>query len=121
MRPVGASIDPLTGVFTWQPRDDQGGKTHTIPVVVTDAGYPAMTDTRTFQVVVLDDRDTFSARLGVTNLLAGHTAAVPIYLNAAASLTQFELQFTAVDPHLESLMMVGVGGGGYGRVSRLPR
>ena len=39
--PAGASIDPVTGVFTWTPSEFQGPDTHYIRVVVTDNGTPA--------------------------------------------------------------------------------
>src|SRR5690242_18614490 len=51
--PAGATIDPGSGLFTWQASQDQGGTTNSITVSVSDDGTPPLTSTRTFQVVVL--------------------------------------------------------------------
>ncbi len=40
--PAGASIDPVTGVFTWTPTEAQGPGVYTFDVVVTDDGTPAL-------------------------------------------------------------------------------
>ena len=50
--PVGASIDPTNGVFTWTPDAARGPSTNTISVIVTDNGWPPLSDTNTFTVVV---------------------------------------------------------------------
>jgi hypothetical protein len=50
--PAGASIDPVTGAFTWTPSESQGPSTNTITVRVTDNGSPALSDTKTFTVIV---------------------------------------------------------------------
>ncbi|MDJ0665517.1 MAG: DUF5011 domain-containing protein [Acidimicrobiia bacterium] len=50
--PGGASIDPLTGVFTWTPTEAQGPNGYTFDVVVTDSGTPALTDSETITVTV---------------------------------------------------------------------
>src|SRR5206468_2057210 len=48
--PVGAGIDPNTGVFTWTPTD--GPASVQIVVQVTDNGSPALSDTKTFTITV---------------------------------------------------------------------
>ncbi|MEK6801410.1 MAG: putative Ig domain-containing protein [Nitrospirota bacterium] len=50
--PVGASIDPVTGAFTWTPTEAQGPGTFTFDVVVTDTGSPNLTDRETITVTV---------------------------------------------------------------------
>ncbi|NLH75142.1 MAG: hypothetical protein GX456_19015 [Verrucomicrobia bacterium] len=50
--PTGLTLDPVTGVATWQPGEDQGGGTYTISVMVTDDGVPPLSDTKSFQVIV---------------------------------------------------------------------
>jgi probable HAF family extracellular repeat protein len=50
--PVGASIDPNTGVFTWTPPD--GPATAQVTVRVTDNGSPPLSDTKTFTITVLN-------------------------------------------------------------------
>lgn len=50
--PVGASIDPLTGVFSWRPTELQGGNDYTVAINATDNGTPAQTATASFHVRV---------------------------------------------------------------------
>ncbi len=50
--PEGATINPTSGAFNWTPTAAQGGRTFTIPVVVSDGGNPVLTATQTFDVVV---------------------------------------------------------------------
>ena len=51
--PVGASIDPGTGIFRWTPEVSQSGERHLITVRATDNGTPNLTVVRTFVVEVL--------------------------------------------------------------------
>ena len=55
--PVGATLTD-TGVFSWTPSETQGPGTNTITVTVTDASTdtakPALTDTKSFTVVVTE-------------------------------------------------------------------
>lgn len=50
--PAGASIDPLTGVFTWAPTEAQGPGSYPVKVIVTDNGASPMSDFETIQVTV---------------------------------------------------------------------
>jgi hypothetical protein len=50
--PEGASIDPMTGQFTWTPSEAQGPSTNRINVVVSNDGSPALRSTNRFTVVV---------------------------------------------------------------------
>ena len=50
--PAGASIDPVTGVFTWTPTEAQGPGSYTFDVVVTDDGRRILTDFETITVTV---------------------------------------------------------------------
>lgn len=50
--PEGASIDPLTGVFTWRPTEAQGPGAYPITVRVTDSGSPIMSDFEPITVTV---------------------------------------------------------------------
>src|SRR5262249_42054371 len=40
--PAGASIDPVSGAFTWTPTEAQGPGSYTFKVRVTDNGSPAL-------------------------------------------------------------------------------
>ena len=50
--PTGAAIDPITGVFTWTPTEDQGPAFVDITIRVTDNGSPALDDFETITVQV---------------------------------------------------------------------
>jgi hypothetical protein len=49
--PTNAAIDGMSGLFTWQ--TDQAG-TNTITVQVMDNGSPALSDSKTFTIAVVD-------------------------------------------------------------------
>jgi hypothetical protein len=59
--PIGASINPSTGVFTWSPSEAQGPSTNLITFVVTDNGSPALSTNTVATMIV---RDVNSAPLG---------------------------------------------------------
>src|SRR5262249_22159262 len=44
--PAGATINPVSGVISWQPTEAQGPGTYTIRVRVTDNGTPNLSDTK---------------------------------------------------------------------------
>lgn len=50
--PAGASIDPVTGLFSWTPTEEQGPATHFVSVIVTDNGTPSLSGFQSFVVVV---------------------------------------------------------------------
>jgi hypothetical protein len=50
--PAGASINPSSGVFTWNPSEDQGPSITAVTVRVTDNGIPPLSDTGTFTITV---------------------------------------------------------------------
>ena len=52
--PLGASINPATGAFTWTPTEAQGGWPYVFDVVVTDDGAPNLADSETITVTVND-------------------------------------------------------------------
>jgi hypothetical protein len=72
--PEGASIDALSGVFTWTPSEDQGPSTATFEVVATDAGEPPA-------------QARMAVRIGVTEVNAPPelTFMAPLTLPAGAS------------------------------------
>lgn len=55
--PAGASIDPVSGVFTWTPTEEQGPATNLVTVVVTDNGTPPMSTAQSFTVDVLESNE----------------------------------------------------------------
>src|SRR5206468_1395562 len=52
--PAGVSVNPATGVLTWSPTEAQGPSTNVITVKVTDNGVPALSDSKSFTVVVTE-------------------------------------------------------------------
>src|SRR5262249_4781340 len=50
--PAGASIDPVTGVFTWTPTEAQGPGTYTISIEATNTPPSATSAEIQFQVTV---------------------------------------------------------------------
>ncbi len=52
--PTGASIDPVTGLFTWTPTEAQGPGVYPVTVRVTDNGTPALDDHETIQITVAE-------------------------------------------------------------------
>jgi len=51
--PVGAAVDPVTGVFTWIPTRAQSPSTNLLTMRVTDGGTPSLSATQTFTIFVL--------------------------------------------------------------------
>jgi hypothetical protein len=50
--PAGASLDPITGVFSWTPTEAQGPGTNLVTMRVTDDGIPPMSDAKSFTLTV---------------------------------------------------------------------
>lgn len=49
---AGASVDPLTGRFDWSPMVAQAGRIHSVEIIVTDSGSPALSATNWFPITV---------------------------------------------------------------------
>jgi hypothetical protein len=103
--PDGAGIDPVSGIFTWQPSNTQGPSTNLFTVVVTDNGTPPLSDTQQFSVIVLDTLSDFTLSIGSTNVLAGESNTLPLVLGASLQLTNLSLQLTATELQLTNLML----------------
>jgi murein DD-endopeptidase MepM/ murein hydrolase activator NlpD len=52
--PVGASINPVTGAFSWTPGESDGPGVYPVTIRVTDNGYPPMSDAKTFNITVVE-------------------------------------------------------------------
>lgn len=55
--PAGASIDGVTGVFTWTPTEAQGPGSYTFTVRVTDDGVPSLGDEEEITITVNEVND----------------------------------------------------------------
>jgi hypothetical protein len=89
--PANASIDPVTGVFAWTPREDQGPGTYTIAVTVSDSGSadpekPTLSDTRTFQATVIEKNER-----PVIGQVANRTVPEGVLLAFAIAATDVDL------------------------------
>jgi hypothetical protein len=52
--PIGAAIDPQSGLFSWTPFETQGPGAYPITVIVADNGVPSLSATNQFQVAVAE-------------------------------------------------------------------
>lgn len=52
--PADASLDPITGVFSWTPAEEQGPGLYAIVLSVTDDGIPPLTTSGSFTITVLE-------------------------------------------------------------------
>ncbi len=99
--PVGASVDPDTGVFTWRPAIAQAGTT-AITIVVNDNGSPTLGATQTFNVVVsLPPQPTMQQAVftnGQFQLLIGGVSGPDYYVQASPDL----INWTTVDTNLSA-------------------
>lgn len=90
--PLGAELNPATGEFTWVPSEAQGPGAYPITIRVTDAGSPALSAARTFNITV---RDVNNAP--VLPEISAQT------VNEGA---QFTLQIAATDPEIPPARLV---------------
>lgn len=51
-QPDGATLDPVTGRFTWKPTEAQAGQTYNVLLSVTDSGSPALSAIATYPISV---------------------------------------------------------------------
>jgi uncharacterized protein (UPF0179 family) len=84
--PENAAVDPVSGVFTWQPNEAQGPGVFSVTVQVTDNGMPPRSDSKTFSVAVNEVNS------------APWLAAIPDQ-TVAAGVT-LSLQLSAIDADL---------------------
>jgi hypothetical protein len=87
--PLGASINPTSGAFTWRPSESQGPGIYTVVVRLTDNGTPARSDTKSFEVVVNE-----------VNTAPVLTTPAGQGTQTVAELTPVNIQFTATDTDL---------------------
>jgi hypothetical protein len=65
--PVGAGINPASGVFSWRPTIAQGGTTNRLTVTVSNSGLPNLDAMQGFAVTVLRPRQPVFANYFVSN------------------------------------------------------
>ncbi len=79
--PAGAAIDPVTGVFTWTPTEEQGDAAYTFDVVVTDNGKNGTTD------APLTDSETITVTVAEVNVAPVLGNIPPQSVNFGQTLT----------------------------------
>ncbi len=107
--PLGATIHPTNGIFTWRPTESQGGTTNRVTVIVHDDGNPPLAAEQAFVIVVRDTQSDFRLSLGTTNLLVGQSSSLPLVLAAGADLAQLTFDLSAKDAHLENVELETIG------------
>jgi len=85
--PSGASINPTTGVFVWQPTFRDGPSTNRITVNVTDSGASPLVASQSLTVIVRQTQADVTVRAGWTNVLAGAASSVPLTVLGDTDLT----------------------------------
>jgi len=89
--PSTARINPTNGVFNWSPTRAYASTTNPITVRVTDNGFPPMSAAQSFLVTVLDYLDI---AIGFTNVQAGQSVDLPIYLASSEGVTNLSFSIT---------------------------
>ena len=64
--PAGANVNASSGVFAWTPTEAQGPSTNTITIRVTDNGTSALSDAKSFTVIV-NEVNQAPVLTGITN------------------------------------------------------
>jgi len=77
--PSGATIDPVTGVFSWTPAAEKMTRTDTVTVRVSDNGSPPMHDIEEFAVTIVGyNSDPVISEIGNIVLYAGAPLHLPL-------------------------------------------
>lgn len=125
--PIGPTIDPLSGVFSWTPTADQGGKSYSITVRATDNGLPSLSDSKTITVAVATPLLTVSSFLsdpsGFTSRFSRplDTSVLNLYDTATGGFGSADVTVTGaatgpvlgslfVSPDNQAVMFVKTGG-----------
>ncbi len=108
--PVGATLDPASGVFRWTPFNSQGGSTYPVEIVVRDSGTPPLSARQVFQVAVADSRADFAVALGSVHRYAGESGSLPIQLTSGPELSQLVVDLDLEGDHLFATELEPVDG-----------
>jgi hypothetical protein len=77
--PAVAWIDPSTGAFSFTPTSAQAGNTYIIPIIVTDARAPSLSDTKTLTITVLTPPRVINQSVG--HLKKKGTNVITVFFN----------------------------------------
>ncbi len=101
--PVGATLNPATGVFVWRASVSASGSTNPVVITVSDNGSPSLTATQTFNVivnpaVVPTARPTYS--LGVFSMNINGAAGPDYIIQSSTNLINWRGISTNLSPVL---------------------
>lgn len=102
--PVGASLNPTNGTFTWTPGLNLAATTNYIPVYLADTLNPGTTNIET---LVIEVGDYFNISTGPIVTSAGNDGRIPIILTCSSATTNlvFDLAWPGtvlLDPTVSS-------------------
>ena len=100
--PGNATINPTNGRFIWMPGRDLAATTNALTVRVTDDATPALSDGRSFTVIVRDFHETFP---GSATVRAGGLTNVPIDFYSSTALSNLVLTLPYPSDRLTGLTL----------------
>lgn len=103
--PVGASIDPTNGVFSWRPGNNLPNSTNRITVTVTDSGTPSRSASQTLTLILRNRSADFTVAVGSTNVFAGESNAVPVRLTTGVELRDLAVVVNRSGGRLDGLSL----------------
>lgn len=103
--PAGATVDPVTGTFRWQPAEFAPASVNPITLEVFDNGSPSLADQQTFTIVVRKRASDFRLEVGSTVLDAGQSGSVALRLVAGQPLSRVAFRLPSPGPSLVDLTL----------------
>jgi hypothetical protein len=85
--PAGMTIDPLTGLLSWTPGENQAGGTYAVTVRVRDPYDPLHTDSRTFTLSVVASTTTTLLQAAPPLSVFGQDVTFTVAVSAVAPAT----------------------------------
>ena len=95
--PAGATIDPVTGDFSWTPAETDGPGTYPITVRVSDNGTPTLSD---FEAITVTVNETNSAP--VLNPIGNRAGAVGVPITFTATATDADVPANSLSFSLDA-------------------
>jgi len=103
--PLGVTMEPSSGIFSWLPTEFQGGTTNRISIIVRDSGTPSASATQTFNIVVRDTQSDFILAVESTNVFAGESNSVALTLQTGTELRDLSFMLGADATRLGGLSL----------------
>ena len=102
----GMTINPANGTVTWQATRAYASTTNLVTIVATDNGVPPLSTNQSFTITVLD---YLELTLGNTNLYAGQSSAIPVYLASSDGVTNLVFNVRVPETSLTNWTITPVG------------